>query len=220
MQSIDQSPVREDLMPGSEKLFIFFGGIAGGIAMPPFEFYRASKIFDSGKIFLRDFSQSWYQRGLLTVGDDAFAIGEYLKTKISESGASEVIFVGNSMGGFAALLFCSMLQCGKAIAFSPQTFVCPEKRLKYGDRRWSLQIAAMHKTRVVSDIYDLKLWISTRYPSMQASVYISASDTLDTLHANELEGFANINIQRFAGTGHGLVTKLRDEGLLAQILRS
>lgn len=220
MQHTDQLPVNEDLVPGSEKLFIFFGGIVGAIGMPPFEFYRASKILDYSKVFLRDFSQSWYQRGLPAIGDDAFAIGEYLRTKIAESGASEIIFVGNSMGGFAALLFCSMLQCGKTIAFVPQTFVCQEKRLKYGDQRWAPQIAAMHKTRVSSDIYDLKPWIQNRFPEIQAKVYVSTSDVLDTLHANELTGFANIDIHRFADTGHQLVTKLRDDGLLAQILNS
>lgn len=220
MRSTEQSPVSEDLVPGSEKLFIFFGGIAGEIGMPPFEFYRASRILDTSRIFLRDLSQSWYQRGLSRIGQDAFAIGEYLRTKIAESGCSEVIFVGNSMGGFAALLFCAMLQCGKTIAFSPQTFVCPEKRLKYGDQRWPLKIAAMHNTRAVTDIYDLKPWIQNRFPEMRASVYVSASHALDALHANELSGFKNINIHRFTEAGHDLVTRLRDDGHLAQILNS
>lgn len=220
MQHTDKSPISEDLVPGSRKLFLFFGGIAGAIGMPPFEFYRASQILDCSKVFFRDPSQSWYQRGLPGIGTDAFAIGEYLTKKIEESGVSEVIFVGNSMGGYAALLFCSMLGYGKVIAFVPQTFVCTEKRLKHGDRRWPNQIAAVHKTRAASDIYDLRPWIQSRFPEMQANVYVSTSDVLDMRHANELVDFSNINIHYFPDAGHGLVTKLRDDGVLAQILNS
>jgi len=220
MQHADQSPINESLVPGSEKLFLFFGGIAGEIGIPPFEFYRASKIIDSSKVFLRDINQSWYQRGLPTIGDDAYAIGEYLRNTIIKSGASDVYFVGNSMGGFAALLFCSMLQRGKVIAFAPQTFVSPEKRLKHGDHRWSHQIEMLHRTRGASDIYDLKPWIQNRFPEMQSRVYVSLEHTLDMRHANELADFSNIDIHCFPDAGHGLVTRLRDDGLLARILNS
>jgi pimeloyl-ACP methyl ester carboxylesterase len=220
MEVTDESPVKEDLVPGSDRLFLSFGGIRGAMGMPPFEFYRSARILDCSKIFLRDLFQSWYQRGLPSIGDDAFAIGDYLRRKIAESGATQIRFVGNSMGGYAALLFCSMLQCGKAIAFAPQTFVSPDKRLKYRDRRWPLQIAEMHKSRTASHIYDLQSWIRDHYPAMQASVYVSKSDKLDMVHANELAGFANVEIHRFAGAGHGLVARLRDEGSLAQILNA
>lgn len=49
---------------GSDSLYLFFGGIQAGIAMPPFEFYQASGIFNENKLFLRDFAQSWYHAGL------------------------------------------------------------------------------------------------------------------------------------------------------------
>ena len=222
MKHTDESPVREEFVPGSDRLFVVFGGIAGAIGMPPFEFYRSAQILDCSKIFVRDLSQSWYQRGLPSVGDDAFAIRNYLKEKIAASGASKVRFVGNSMGGFAALLFCSMLQCGRpiAIAFAPQTFVCPDKRRKYGDRRWALQVAEMHKGRSPSHIYDLRSWLRDHCPEIQASVYVSTADALDMVHANELVDFPNIEIHRIDDGGHGLVRHLRDDGSLVRILNA
>lgn len=218
MQSENNSPVSEDLIPSSEKLFLFFGGIAGAIGMPPFEFYRASRILDYSKIFLRDISQSCYQRGLPTIGKNAHAVGAYLKDRIIESGASEIYFVGNSMGGFAALLFCSMLQLGKAIVFSPQTFVSSEKRQSYGDDRWPDQIKNLHEAHTAADIHELKPWIQNCYPQMPARVYVSTSDTLDMHHVSELADFSNIEIYRFPIGGHGLVTELRNNGLLENIL--
>jgi hypothetical protein len=220
MQDTDSSPVSENLIPGSARLYLFFGGIVGAIGMPPFEFYQASRILDYSRIFLRDLSQAWYQRGLPTIGGDAHAVGEYLRRKIIESGAPEVYFVGNSMGGFAALLFCALLRQGQAIAFAPQTFVSREKRLHHGDDRWARQIETMHGGRAASDVYDLKAWIRGRHPEMRAGIYVSSLDPLDMLHAGELTEFPNITIHRFPEAGHKLVTRLRDDGLLARILNS
>ena len=125
---MEMSPVSVELRQGSDKLFLFFGGIVGSIGMPPFEFYQASKILEFSRVFVRDLSQSWYQRGLPGIGSNAADIGGYLNGLIKNSGASEIIFVGNSMGGYAALLFCAMLKTGKAVVFSPQTFLSTARR--------------------------------------------------------------------------------------------
>ncbi len=217
---MEMSPVSVELRQGSDKLFLFFGGIVGSIGMPPFEFYQASKILEFSRVFVRDLSQSWYQRGLPGIGSNAADIGGYLNGLIKNSGASEIIFVGNSMGGYAALLFCAMLKTGKAVVFSPQTFLSTDKRQQYDDRRWPSQITLLHQSHVESDIVDLKEWIRQNAPDMKANVYVSTLDVLDTKHADELTEFANIRIHRFHQAGHSLVTKLRDDGMLAQILRA
>ncbi len=214
-------PISENLVPGSNKLFLFFGGLVGSIGMFPFEFYRSAQILDHSKIFFRDISQAWYQRGLPGIGGDAHAIGDYLQAKIEESGASEIRFVGNSMGGYAALMFCAMLRRGKAITFVPQTFICPQKRLQLGDERYQDKVHAVHQTQYLTDIIDLKPWISERHPEMEAQVHVSNEDPIDMLHANELNGFANISIHRYhQGGGHDLVQWLRDEGELTRILKA
>ena len=95
MHATDVFPISENLVPGSEKLYFFFGGIEGAIGIHPFEFYRSARILDCSRIFFRGPFQSWYQRGLPTVGGDALAIGDYLNARIMESGASQIYFVGN-----------------------------------------------------------------------------------------------------------------------------
>ena len=213
-------PISENLVPGSEKLFLFFGGLVGSIGMFPFEFYRSAQILDHSKIFFRDISQAWYQRGLPGIGGNAHAIGDYLQAKIEESGATEIRFVGNSMGGYAALMFCAMIGRGKAITFVPQTFICPKKRLLLGDERYQDKVQALHQNLSATDIVDLKRWISERHPEMEAQVHVSDEDPIDILHANELDGFGNIAIHRYdQGGGHDLVQWLRDKGDLARILK-
>jgi hypothetical protein len=213
--------VSEHLLPGSKRLYLFFGGFAGSLGMPPFEFFRSAQLLGESKIFFRDIAQAWYQRGLPGVGASAWAVGEFLQAKIEESGAEEVRFVGNSMGGFAALLFCAMLGRGRAFAFVPQTFICPDKRARLGDDRWPEKIAALHGDRRPGDIYDLAAWIAERHPGLAAQIHVSAEDRLDLLHAEALADLKNVNIHRYGGGGgHELVRWLRDEGKLATILRS
>jgi predicted esterase YcpF (UPF0227 family) len=209
------TPINEHWVPGSKKLFLFFGGLVGSIGMPPFEFYRAANILNDNKIFFRDVSQAWYQRGLPGIGENAHAIGDYLHSRIEQSGAEEIRFIGNSMGGYAALMFCAMLGRGKAIVFSPQTFICPNKRQSLGDERWPEKVQTVLGTQQASDIYDLKAWITSRHPTLSAQIYVSTEDALDTRHAEELRGFDNIHIHRYdEGGGHDLVRWLRQEGKL------
>ena len=44
------------------------------------------------------------------------------------------------VGVYAVILLASIVGKGRAIAFAPQTFISPEKRLKYSDKRWNGQI--------------------------------------------------------------------------------
>lgn len=122
------------------------------------------------------------------------------------------------MGGFAALLFCSMLRCGSATAFSPQTFLSAEKRKQHADDRWPDQIRKLHSSRCETDIYDLKPWIDSTNPEIRAQIHVSTSEPLDEIHANELASFPNIEVVRYHSGGHGLVKKLRDDGLLNEII--
>ena len=169
-------------------------------------------------MLFRSLDQAWYQRGVRGIGTDPQAVGEYLRQKIRDTGASEVCFVGNSMGGFAALLFCAMLGVGSAIAFAPQTFISEDKRRLHKDRRWSAQISSLHASRAATDIDDLAPWIAQSYREMPAKVYVPASNVLDEAHANELSAFPRMEIHRHPFAGHDLVRHLRDEGSLEKIL--
>lgn len=210
--------VSESLVPGADRLYFFFGGIAGAIGMPPFEFYRAASILDDSKVFLRDPAQAWYQRGLPGIGPDILAVGDYLQQTIARARASRVTFVGNSMGGFAAILFCALLKQGRAVAFAPQTFVSTRLRQAHGDTRWSAQIDAMHASGNPRDRYELRPWIEQQHSGTRADIYVSRRDALDSAHADQLAGLPQVAIHRFPVGGHGLVRWLRDQGQLAEIL--
>lgn len=217
----DLSPVLEELHPGARRLYFLFGGINARVGMPQFEFYRSAQILEEHRIFLRDFSQSWYQRGLPGIASNVFEIADFLKSRIDDLAPEEVYFVGNSMGGFAAIMFAAMLGRGHAIAFAPQTTICPQTRLTMGDFRWTRQLLPTWAATVFGKhAYDLEPLIRRSEGAIGVDVYYSNQERLDARHAELLKGLPSVRLHPHNVGGHMLVRHLRDTGMLAEILRA
>ncbi len=121
----------------SKTLIISFGGYAlkfGGIL--PFEFLNfLNKHFeDVDKIFYIDKHHISYHKGIdgITKNIDETVI--YLKEKIKNY--EKVIFMGISAGGYASLLFGSLLNVTKVIAFIPQTILKNQLLIKNYDKKY------------------------------------------------------------------------------------
>ncbi len=81
--------------------------------MPPFEFYKASGIINENKIFFKDFYQRWYHAGLAGISKDIDSTALYIENAINEIDPEKTYFVGNSMCGYAAILFHALLGKGE-----------------------------------------------------------------------------------------------------------
>lgn len=208
-----------DLSSDSDTLYVFFGGMAAGIAMPPFEFYNASRIVGEHKIFVRDLKQCWYQEGLVGLSHDIPSTARYLEQWLKEINPKTVYFVGNSMGGFAAIMFSSMMDVDHVIAFSPQTFISPYMRWKHRDGRWKRQVAYTWVKSISKErVWDLRETLDSAERASTISVFVSKEDELDCAHASHIAHMSNVAIYKFDQGGHSLVTLLRDEGLLPAIM--
>ena len=208
-----------ELSKNGKNLYIIFGGIAAGIAIPAFEFYNSSKIIDHHKIFLRDLSQCWYQDGLPSIGKDVYSTAKHLKNEIEKIKPEKVYFVGNSMGGYAAILFSSLIGFGEVIAFAPQTFVSPLLRIRHRDNRWKKQISNMYRKSIFKrKIWDLRAFLARSKNNEKISIYVSRADKLDHIHAYHISGIKRVHIYEFEDGGHGIVKLLRDQGKLPAIM--
>lgn len=217
MQSDDRDDVAKHLLPGSNKLYLFFGGMAGGLGIPRFEFMRFSRAIGENKIFIRDLSQHWYQTGALGNLDDIYGLRDYLREQIDEINPQEIYFIGNSMGGYAAILLGCLLDVGEIHAFSPQTFISPFKRVATNDFRWFRQVlGTYYKSLFRPHIYDLRKCMPNKRGSL-INIYVSQADKLDCLHASHLSSYPYVKVHLFEEGGHGLVSRLRDTGKLAEI---
>lgn len=220
MDTSDAAPILEEFVPNSRTLYVIFGGLSGGLAMPRFEFYRSMRIVNDNKLFVRDFSQSWYQSGLPGIAENVYELAGHLQDRIDALGPERTLFIGNSMGGYAAILFASLLRQGTAIAFAPQTFLSPLKRLTHRDFRWRRRVWATYRRCLWKPgIFDLEPLVASA-PETDVHIFVSRDCRLDIAHAACLERFANVTVTYFTSGGHGLVRHLRDSGELSDVLRA
>jgi hypothetical protein len=207
-----------DADDGTKPLLVAFGGISGGLGLPPFEFMKMCEGIDVDRVFVRDIQQSWYH-----LSDDNLAMPERV---IEVLGSMLVpgrrsVFVGNSMGAYAAILFGAILGCDSILAFAPQTFIDPENRTKHGDCRWEEQLSRVHASDLaVIEYFDLRQFLLTKTISKteQIRLFYATDHHLDRLHAEHIETVPGVVLQKFASGGHGLIKELRDNGLLQTII--
>jgi pimeloyl-ACP methyl ester carboxylesterase len=215
----ETKPVEIELVPDATSLYIFFGGIAAGIAMPPFEFYRSAKIINENKIFIRDLAQRWYQDGLPGISNDIDSTADFIRTEIKKLNPQKIFFVGNSMGGFAAILFSTLIGQGDAIAFAPQTFISPSLKLKHFDLRWLKPIWRTYKVDSAKRrIWDLRPLLLERGGNQKISIFVSKDCRLDHVHARHLKDIAGVKVFEFNSVGHGVVRLLKETGQLPAIM--
>lgn len=108
----------------NEVIIVTFSGRQQGLStLTLFEFTNFLEttfhIYD--KLYCRDEKVKWYNHGLTGITSNIKETIEFLQSKIK--GYSKIIFIGASMGGYAALLFGSILNVDAVVAFRPQTYL-------------------------------------------------------------------------------------------------
>lgn len=212
------SPIAIDISSNSPILLVAFGGIIGALGMPPFEFFNITRNIETKKIYIRDLNQVWYHQGLKDVAADINGIAILLKDMIAKMKPERVVMVGNSMGGYASILFGSLLNVNAVHAFAPQTFIDRRNRLLSRDFRWKQQI---RKTNRIGnkDFFDLKRLLITNN-ALDINIYYSTFHRLDRIHAERLKNMKGVKLHIVTEEGHGIVKHLRDTGMLKKILIS
>lgn len=204
---------------GSERLLVSFGGIKQGLGIPTFEFFNSLSNIHCDKLFLRDFNQAWYQFG---VNEEISTIGkihDYLKAEISGNDYQKTCFIGNSMGGYAAILFGSMLGVKTVISFAPQTFIDQWNRLAALDLRWRRQLKRVHQAETEGTYLDLKKHLERQnYPDTEIFIFYSRDYRLDRVHAERLKGSKNVHLRPLPGGDHSIVKTIRDSGELQRLV--
>lgn len=134
----------------NEKLIVFFGGKQkkfGGEL--PYEFLNfTKKHFPTiNAIFYIDRNNAFYSKGLKDISTDINSTVQYLRGVIKPY--KKVIFCGHSAGGYAALLFGSLLEINTVVAFGPQTIF--EDDRPYNDIIPHLNSKTRYKIHTVKD---------------------------------------------------------------------
>lgn len=208
-----------DLRGDAPVLLVLFGGIAGGVSMPVFEFFRLTSTMPGKKAFLRDPRRGWYQLGIPGIGDSAADVRRFLEDVIARANVERVVMAGASAGGFAALLFGVWCGAHEVLAFSPQTFIDPEQRQAHGDDRWAPQITDLYTALPGRDAtLDLHEIIASAPALPRMQVHVSNDDVLDLVHARRIADIPGVELTEHERGGHRLVKTLRDRGILQPLL--
>ncbi len=212
-----ESAIKKDVDREGDTLFIIFGGISQGIGLPRFEFYKITQSLPAKLVFIRDIHQGWYHLALPGIGTGISDVCNAIRRIEVESATKKTVCVGNSMGGYAALLVGSLVRADEVISFSPQTFIGRWLRIRYGDSRWKEQIKKVYGSpSSMHNAFDLsRLLADPGYA--KATIFADPKHRLDFVHAKRMEKLPGTKVQWTDG-GHNLVKKLRDAGDLENTL--
>jgi hypothetical protein len=124
-----------DIFKGSQTLIVAFAGHGLKVSLNPiFEFknFLTKTYPDTDLLFLKDDRHKWYTKGIVGISTDVMSTLEFLRKRIKNY--KNVVFIGSSAGGYAAILFGSLLHVHTILAFRPQTkLMQPFVEEKYRD---------------------------------------------------------------------------------------
>ena len=204
------SPV-EIINKNSSKTLLVFGGMATRPSMPPKEFFKSFMNRDINIIFIKDFMQCWYQKGLIGKSNDIQTTSEYLASIIPKE-TENLICLGTSAGGYAAIRFGVELNADRILAFAPQTHITKRafNRLKLLDSR-------ILDIDLNSSDLDLAKYLSKKsHPNIE--LYYGFRNENDVAAASHIGNF--VKHYKFDTDTHLVGAFLKKKGLLSEILES
>jgi hypothetical protein len=208
-----------DIPPGSPVVLVAFGGLAlqvGGI--PPFELFNLVSDLNVGKLFVRDLVGAFYHQGVKGLGVSIPEVADELGRLLA--GAGRTVFVGPSAGGYAALLFGSLVGADEVHAFSAATFLDDTHRRLWRDDRWPEQMRRVRAGPPVNrQFLDLKPVLRGR-PPKNAHLHFGARHRLDRHHASRMRRITGVSLHPHQSDAHMLAKELRDRGELKEIIRA
>jgi hypothetical protein len=176
---------------------------------------------DVKRMFVRELQQAWYHRGLPGCGSDLGELASSLRRMMARRRVQRLVLAGSSAGGYAAIVFGTLLGADVVLAFSPQTILDLDVLGRMGDHRWDERLEQLTS----ADQLDPS-WIDLRKALPEARwcektqyrVYFDEAQRADREHADRLRGLDDVRLYRFGGGGHRVARHLRDSGALGRVI--
>lgn len=220
----------DHVYPGRPLIMTF--GYVDWLEPPNFDFFGRIKKFEAlhhtcfNHLFLRDSLNAWYHRGIPGLGSHVDEVAGTLRGLIRSMGVSRVITIGQSMGGYAAIMFGLLLGADQVVAFGPLSHLNPDEALRYGDRRFlnamqdlranppkSVYEDLSHMLKTFPFHGDLHLFYGT-HPGHDDGV----SGNFDALHAFRLAHYKRTFLYPYPAAGHPIIQWLIDQRQIDEVL--
>lgn len=214
----DGAPCVVDVAGGgsSPVVLVSFAGWAGGhagVSAP--EFSRTVEGLPADVVFLRDPYDCAYLDGVPGAGGSIAEVAAWLRGLCARKGARRVVTMGNSTGGWAAILFGILIGADDVQAFAPKTRMCGTEDFHEPDR--FPRVA--QSIRGDGDLLDLREVLARQGTAKtRISIHYPRHDPVDARHARHFEGLPGVRLFEYRFQQHTLARALRDAGVLRPIL--
>lgn len=159
-------------------------------------------------LFINDRERSWY-----SVPGLRDRIAEIVRHCVAEHGIEEIWAIGNSMGGYGAILFSDRLRISQVVAFVPQLLMTKELLAK---PNWAAYVAPIRE-RVERDLIPIIAAADCRFHIVTGDRF--ADDILQMGHLRKtLSDAPQVRIVIAPGQSHYVARWLKDQGQLAKLV--
>lgn len=208
-------PIEKRFVADAGQTVISFAGMLTKLGMPPGEFLRSFLSMEKpvNVLFVKDFYQCWYQKGLIGLSGGVEDTVRVLSDELV--GKGDVATIGTSAGGFGALLFGVLLNCSKIVAFGAQTAITPRifKEFKSVDSR---KIEIDFNSRF-ADIAKLLAEVDFRG---EIHLHFAEGHRTDREAAERLAHFKAVCLHPHPTNNHNIAAWLKKEARLDKVLAS
>lgn len=146
-------------------------------------------------IFVRDIKKQWYLDGINTQMDSQDKVGAFLK---AETAGSRVVTLGSSAGGYAAVLFGSVLKADRILSFNGQFEIGSLLQSSSADRD-PLIFRYAGTTR--AKYFDIKPYIDQ---SLSTFYFTSLDSAWDKQQRQHIQDVSSIKTVAFKTAHHGI----------------
>ncbi len=156
---------------------------------------------------VQDMKCTWYSGAGLV---DRITAG--IKAEAERVEAEEIVTLGNSMGGFGAILFARELPVARALALSPQISMHPEV---IDETRFDEYLADFGPQQAARSVAEIIPEVPT-----EVTVVFGTGSKYDNAQAALLAPSPNLRLSHVARSGHNTAEWLKKHDLLAPLVRS
>jgi pimeloyl-ACP methyl ester carboxylesterase len=204
--------------------------------LPIFDFFGRTKKLEKrfgitmNRVLVRDPKNAWYHRGVPGLGTHVDEVTGTLRSLIRSIRPGRLITIGQSMGGYAAIMFGILLNADRIVSFGPLSHLDAREAVRYGDLRFLSVMELLQLDPPKSAYLDLpKLAGALDYQGSLHVVYGThpgnddgVSGNLDAMHAFRLAKLPHVMLHPYPESEHRigewLTRHQQMDDLLARLL--
>jgi len=195
-------------LPGNgDQLVLAFTGVEHGFGgLPMDEFLgSASNHARNHVLFISDMQKSWYSKKGISV-----RIRNFVLQFIAEKQINATTAIGNSMGGYGAIMMAGLLDLKAVAAFSPQISMHPHV---IDEKRWAKFRPSFGRELLLS-VAPIVSFAKTHF-----FVFFGAESTRDVGQNLLLKPAKNLTVRVLKDCNHNAAQVLKRKNILAPLLR-